>query len=57
MAAVPLSAGKTGLAMRLRAARPCILPATRLVADLEERLVEAGYGNEDVSALARAIRR
>ncbi len=33
------------------------LPATRLVAELEERLVAAGYGNEDVSALARAIRR
>jgi 3-hydroxyisobutyrate dehydrogenase-like beta-hydroxyacid dehydrogenase len=32
------------------------LPTTRLVADLEQQLVEAGYGNEDVSALARAIR-
>ena len=32
------------------------LPMTRLVADLEQRLVDAGYGNDDVSALARAIR-
>jgi len=32
------------------------MPVTSLVADLEDRLVEAGFGDEDVSALARVSR-
>jgi 3-hydroxyisobutyrate dehydrogenase-like beta-hydroxyacid dehydrogenase len=32
------------------------MPVTSLVADLEDRLVEAGFGDEDVSALARVAR-
>jgi 3-hydroxyisobutyrate dehydrogenase len=32
------------------------LPVTELVAQLEQRLVEAGYGDDDVSALARIPR-
>lgn len=32
------------------------LPVTKLAADIEERLVEEGHGDEDVSAVARAIR-
>jgi 3-hydroxyisobutyrate dehydrogenase-like beta-hydroxyacid dehydrogenase len=32
------------------------LPVAELVAGLEERLVERGYGGEDVSALARLPR-
>ncbi len=32
------------------------MPVTRLVAELEQRLVDAGYGDEDVSALARVPR-
>jgi 3-hydroxyisobutyrate dehydrogenase len=32
------------------------LPVTALVAELEQRLVAAGYGDDDVSALARVPR-
>jgi 3-hydroxyisobutyrate dehydrogenase-like beta-hydroxyacid dehydrogenase len=32
------------------------LPVTELVAELEDRVVEAGYGNDDVSAYARVPR-
>jgi 3-hydroxyisobutyrate dehydrogenase len=32
------------------------LPVTELTADIERRLVGAGHGDEDVSALAREIR-
>jgi 3-hydroxyisobutyrate dehydrogenase-like beta-hydroxyacid dehydrogenase len=32
------------------------MPVTRLVADLEQRLVDAGYADDDVSALARIPR-
>jgi len=32
------------------------MPVTRLVADLEQRLVDAGFGDEDVSSLARVAR-
>jgi 3-hydroxyisobutyrate dehydrogenase-like beta-hydroxyacid dehydrogenase len=32
------------------------MPVTQLVAALEDRLVEAGFGDEDVSALARVAR-
>jgi 3-hydroxyisobutyrate dehydrogenase len=32
------------------------LPATRLVAELEEQLVENGYGDSDISAMISAIR-
>ena len=33
------------------------MPVTQLIADLEQRLVEAGFGDDDVSALARIPRR
>jgi 3-hydroxyisobutyrate dehydrogenase-like beta-hydroxyacid dehydrogenase len=33
------------------------LPVTRLIADLEQRLLDAGFGDDDVSALARIARR
>ncbi len=33
------------------------MPVTRLIADLEQRLVDAGFGDDDVSALARIPRR
>ncbi len=32
------------------------MPVTRLIAELEQRLVDAGYGDDDVSALARIPR-
>jgi 3-hydroxyisobutyrate dehydrogenase len=32
------------------------MPVSRLIADLEQRLVDAGFGEDDVSALARIPR-
>ncbi|HGY90832.1 MAG TPA: NAD(P)-dependent oxidoreductase [Planctomycetes bacterium] len=45
---IALDAGEhSGAAMRL----------ARLVADIEDRLIEEGFGDEDMSAIARAVRR
>ena len=44
-----------GIALAEAEARGLDLPISRLVAALEDRLIDQGYGDEDVSALARAV--
>jgi 3-hydroxyisobutyrate dehydrogenase-like beta-hydroxyacid dehydrogenase len=44
------------IALAEAAALGVSLPVTQLVSELEARVVEAGYGNDDVSAYARVPR-
>jgi 3-hydroxyisobutyrate dehydrogenase-like beta-hydroxyacid dehydrogenase len=50
-----LSLHRKDLAIALESAAACdlALPVSRLVAELEDALIERGHGHEDVSALAR----
>ena len=45
-----------GIALELAAATEVMLPVAMLAAALEDRLLEGGHGDEDMSVLARAIR-
>lgn len=45
-----------GIALGLARDAGAELPASALLADLESRLIDAGFGDEDVSAVARALR-
>ena len=44
------------IALEMAADSGLVLPVARLTADLEDRLIGEGHGDEDMSALARAIR-
>lgn len=44
-----------GIAIQAAEAKGLTLPVTRLVAQLEQQLIELGHGDEDVSALVRAV--
>jgi 3-hydroxyisobutyrate dehydrogenase-like beta-hydroxyacid dehydrogenase len=45
-----------GIALELAAATEVMLPVAMLAAALEDRLLDGGHGDEDMSVLARAIR-
>jgi 3-hydroxyisobutyrate dehydrogenase len=45
-----------GIALELAGAGGLMLPLAMLVAALEDRLIDEGHGDEDMSAVARAIR-